>query len=56
MKNYFKHNSALVESESVGANSRFGLLCIYFLGHGSGQECNICDHVFIENDVVVGDR
>lgn len=21
-----------------------------------GSECNICDHVFIENDVVIGDR
>jgi acetyltransferase-like isoleucine patch superfamily enzyme len=21
-----------------------------------GEECNVCDHVFIENDVVVGDR
>ena len=21
-----------------------------------GRDCNICDHVFIENDVIVGDR
>jgi UDP-3-O-[3-hydroxymyristoyl] glucosamine N-acyltransferase len=21
-----------------------------------GADCNVCDHVFIENDVVVGDR
>src|SRR6476619_3919486 len=21
-----------------------------------GKDCNICDHVFIENDVVIGDR
>ena len=21
-----------------------------------GRDCNICDHVFIENDVVIGDR
>ena len=23
---------------------------------GIGSDCNICDHVFVENDVVVGDR
>ncbi len=21
-----------------------------------GEDCNVCDHVFIENDVIVGDR
>jgi acetyltransferase-like isoleucine patch superfamily enzyme len=56
MNNYFKHNSALVESESIGANSRVWAFAHILPGARIGSECNICDHVFIENDVVVGDR
>jgi acetyltransferase-like isoleucine patch superfamily enzyme len=56
MKNYFKHNNALVESDNVGNDSRIWAFVHILPGAQIGTECNICDHVFIENDVIVGDR
>ena len=56
MKNYFKHNNALVESDNIGNGSRIWAFVHILPGAQIGTECNICDHVFIENDVIVGDR
>src|SRR5688572_22845170 len=52
----FKHPLALVESDSIGEGTRIWAFA-HVLPHAKiGRECNICDHTFIENDVVVGDR
>lgn len=56
MSNYFKHDKALVESDRVGDNSRVWAFTHILPDAQIGSDCNICDHVFIENDVVVGDR
>ena len=53
---YFKHPSALVESEKIGNNTRIWAFVHILPGAVIGQDCNICDHVFIEKDVVVGNR
>lgn len=53
---YFKHPQALVESEQVGRDTRIWAFVHVLPGARIGAECNICDHVFIENEVVVGDR
>jgi UDP-2-acetamido-3-amino-2,3-dideoxy-glucuronate N-acetyltransferase len=51
------HPSALVESgASVGDATRIWAFTHILPGAKIGAECNICDHVFIENDVEVGDR
>lgn len=50
------HPQALVESGSIGAGTRCWAFCHILPGAVIGQDCNICDHTFIENDVVVGDR
>jgi acetyltransferase-like isoleucine patch superfamily enzyme len=53
----FIHSSALVEpSAVVGAGTRVWAFAHILPGAVIGRDCNICDHVFIENDVVVGDR
>lgn len=52
----FIHASAICESESIGAGTRIWAFAHLLPGARIGRECNICDHVFIENDVVVGDR
>jgi UDP-2-acetamido-3-amino-2,3-dideoxy-glucuronate N-acetyltransferase len=39
-KQFFQHQNAVVETSAIG----------------EGRDCNICDHVFIENDVILGDR
>ncbi len=54
--NYFKHPLSVVESPHVGAGTRIWAFAHVLPGARIGAECNICDHVFIENDVVVGDR
>lgn len=52
----FVHSHALVETPHVGAGSRIWAFAHVLPGARIGREANICDHVFIENDVVLGDR
>jgi acetyltransferase-like isoleucine patch superfamily enzyme len=52
----FVHASALLESASVGAGTRIWAFAHVLPGAVIGRDCNVCDHVFIENQVVVGDR
>ena len=53
---YFKHPQALVESQSIGDETRVWAFTHILAGARIGRDCNICDHVFIENDVSIGDR
>lgn len=53
---FFKHPQALVESTRIGPGTRIWAFAHVLPGAVIGSDCNICDHVFIENDVVVGDR
>lgn len=52
----FIHPQALCESATVGTGTRVWAFAHILPRAAIGQDCNICDHVFIENDVVVGDR
>jgi acetyltransferase-like isoleucine patch superfamily enzyme len=52
----FVHERALLESEHVGAGTRVWAFAHVLPGAVIGRDCNLCDHVFIENQVVVGDR
>lgn len=52
----FVHPHALVETRSIGARTRVWAFAHVLPGAVIGEDCNICDHVFIENDVHVGDR
>jgi acetyltransferase-like isoleucine patch superfamily enzyme/dTDP-4-dehydrorhamnose 3,5-epimerase-like enzyme len=54
--NYFKHPQGLVESEDIGDNTRIWAFTHILPGAHIGSDCNICENVFIENDVIVGDR
>ncbi|MDB5947212.1 MAG: WxcM domain protein C-terminal domain protein [Ramlibacter sp.] len=56
MDKAFIHPSALCESSTVGDGTRIWAFAHVLPGARIGRECNICDHVFIENDVVIGDR
>ena len=53
---YFKHSHSLVETEYIGNNTRIWAFVHILPGAKIGADCNICDHVFIENDVIIGDR
>lgn len=52
----FIHPQALCESTSIGENTRIWAFAHILPQAQIGTECNICDHVFIENEVVVGNR
>ena len=53
---YFKHETAIVETEHVGDGTRIWAYAHVLPGARIGKDCNICDHTFLENDVTVGDR
>lgn len=53
---YFTHPNALCESTQIGPGTRVWAFAHVLPNARIGGECNICDHVFIENDVVIGDR
>lgn len=53
---YFKHPLAVVETEAVGEGTRVWAFAHILPGARIGAGCNICDHTFIENDVIIGDR
>ena len=53
---FFKHEQAIVETSSVGEGTTIWAFAHILPGARIGRDCNICDHTFIENDVVIGDR
>lgn len=54
--NHFVHAQGLCESSRIGARTRVWAFAHVLPGATIGEDCNICDHVFVENDVIVGDR
>jgi acetyltransferase-like isoleucine patch superfamily enzyme/dTDP-4-dehydrorhamnose 3,5-epimerase-like enzyme len=52
----YLHPQSLCESEAVGDGTRVWAFAHVLPGAVIGRDCNVCDSVFIENDVVVGDR
>ncbi|GAB4422263.1 MAG: WxcM-like domain-containing protein [Anaerolineales bacterium] len=54
--NYQAHPAAIVESKQIGGKTRIWAFVHILPGAKIGADCNLCDHVFIENDVVIGDR
>lgn len=56
MIDYYVHEKGLCESENIGHGTRIWAFAHILPGAKIGVDCNICDHVFIENDVVIGDR
>jgi UDP-2-acetamido-3-amino-2,3-dideoxy-glucuronate N-acetyltransferase len=56
MREVFIHDRALCESDKVGSRTRIWAFAHVLPGALIGKDCNICDGVFIEGGVVVGDR
>lgn len=55
-RNQFIHNLSDIQSDQIGENTYIWQFCVVLEGARIGNECNICSHCFIENDVVVGNR
>ncbi len=56
MVSFFQHPLALVETNKIGEGTRIWAFAHVLPGATVGADCNICDHVFVENDVVIGNR
>jgi UDP-2-acetamido-3-amino-2,3-dideoxy-glucuronate N-acetyltransferase len=50
------HPSADVASKTIGRGTRIWQFVVVLAGARIGEDCNVCSHCFIENDVIVGDR
>ena len=50
------HTLSDVQSTHIGANTRIWQFVIILPKARIGADCNICSHVLIENDVIIGDR
>jgi acetyltransferase-like isoleucine patch superfamily enzyme len=50
------HKLSDVASEAIGEGTTIWQYVVILAKARIGSHCNICSHVFIENDVVVGDR
>ena len=53
---YLKHGSSEVLSKNIGTGTRVWQYVVILPNAIIGEDCNICAHCLIENDVVVGDR
>lgn len=54
MPNYF-HSLADVQCQNIGDGTRIWQFCVVLPEAKIGCNCNICAHVLIENDVIIGD-
>jgi UDP-2-acetamido-3-amino-2,3-dideoxy-glucuronate N-acetyltransferase len=56
MANFFKHATALVESDKIGSGTRIWAFVHVMAGAVIGENCNIGDHCFIESGAVIGNN
>lgn len=52
----FIHELSDVQSSSIGAGTKIWQYVVVLKNAVIGEDCNICSHCLIENDVVIGDR
>jgi UDP-2-acetamido-3-amino-2,3-dideoxy-glucuronate N-acetyltransferase len=50
------HPLSDVQSQNIGDNTRIWQFVVILPGATIGNDCNICSHCLIENDVVIGNR
>lgn len=56
MENVQIHPQSDVQSAHIGPRTRIWQYCVVLPGAVIGSDCNLCAHVLVENDVVIGDR
>lgn len=50
------HSLSDVQTENIGKNTNIWQFCVVLKGAVIGDNCNICSHCFIENDVKIGNN
>jgi len=56
MNDFFSHPNAIIETKQIGKGTRLWAFVHVLPQAVIGEDCNLCDHTFIENDVIVGNR
>jgi acetyltransferase-like isoleucine patch superfamily enzyme/dTDP-4-dehydrorhamnose 3,5-epimerase-like enzyme len=56
VSNFFVHPNAIVESSQIGERTRIWAFAHVLPDAVVGEDCNLCDQVFVENDVIIGSR
>ena len=54
--NFYIHPLGVCESQTIGDDTRIWAFSHVLPSARIGRECNVCNNVFIENDVIIGDR
>jgi len=44
------------KTKKIDENTKIWQFCVILEGAKIGKHCNICSHVFIENDVIIDDN
>ena len=50
------HPFSDVQSANIGQGTSIWQFCVVLPGAQIGENCNICSHCFIENDVIIGNN
>lgn len=50
------HALADIQSANIGPNTRIWQFVVILPNARIGADCNLCSHVLVENDVIIGDR
>lgn len=53
---HFIHQLADVQNVKIGAGTKIWQFCVVLSKAQIGDNCNICSHCFVENDVVIGNN
>ena len=56
MANYFIHPNAIVDTTSIGDDTKIWAFVHILDNVIIGRNCIICDHIFIENGVTIGNN
>lgn len=51
---FFVHPNALVESDDIGIKTRIWAFAHVLKNVKIGEDCNLCDYVFVESGVKIG--
>lgn len=54
--NFYKHPLSDVQAKDIGEQTRIWQFCVILPNAKIGENCNICAHTLIENDVVIGNN
>jgi len=50
------HDTSDVQTDNIGSGTSIWQYCVVLPGAAIGQNCNLNCHIFVENDVVIGDE